>query len=501
MSDELYTWASARSRTDSKSAAALEAEGWQEAGRHPIYGTRLMKKDASLDYGRFIAEKHKTLEFPGIEPGELNPKLFDFQRDMVRWALRRGRAAIFADCGMGKSFIQLEWARHIPGRVLILAPLAVAQQTVREAHKFGLEAHYARDGKAHGQITVTNYDMLDHFNPADFAGVVLDESSILKAFDGKTRTRLIEAFGATPFRLACTATPAPNDFMELGNHSEFLGIASRSEMLATYFVHDGGDTSQWRIKGHAVTEFWRWVCSWAAMLRRPSDLGYKDDGFILPELDTRELLVPLEVETAHSAGMLFPMDALTLVDQRAVRRASVGDRAKAIAAIVNDSEQPWVVWCELNDEADAIEAAIPDAIQIKGADENADKEAKLLAFASGDERVLVTKPSIAGFGMNWQHCADIVFAAPSHSFEMTYQAIRLCWRFGQKRPVTVWMTRTDADGAIVENLRRKEADAERMAERMIQSVAGFQNITARAIRQMTAYAPDKALEVPKWLAA
>lgn len=422
-------------------------------------------------YAEFLARKVPADVPTGHTCGELNEHMFPFQRDVVRWALRRGRAAVFADCGMGKTLMQLAWAddvrRTTRGRVLILAPLAVAQQTVREAHHFDVEqVVYCREDTG-AAIAVTNYEMMGYFDPGQFAGVVLDESSILKAYDGKTRTALIEAFAKTPYRLACTATPAPNDHMELGNHAEFLGVMSRTEMLAMFFCHDGGDTSQWRVKGHGVKAFWSWVASWAVMMRRPSDLGYEDDGFALPPLVSHESIVQMGQEYAHAAGTLFASEARTLTDQRAARRASIGRRVETVAQMVNDSADPWVVWCELNDEAGACEAAIPGSVQVAGSDDLDTKERRLLDFAEGRARVLVSKPSIAGHGLNWQHCAHMAFCGIGHSYESYYQAVRRCWRFGQTRPIEVHVVCSDAESAVLENVKRKERDAEEMASQMV----------------------------------
>jgi superfamily II DNA or RNA helicase len=421
----------------------------------------------NLQYHAFLDRK-KAIAPPcglGAVPG-LHPDLFDFQRDIVSWALLKGRAAIFADCGMGKTPMQLEWARHVPGDVLILAPLAVAPQTVREGEKFGIPVRYCRDGSQRaGGITVTNYEMLDRFNPADFVGVVLDESSILKAYDGKTRTKIIQAFRETPYRLACTATPAPNDHMELGNHSEFLGLMTRPEMLSMFFVHDGGSTQNWRIKGHARSDFWRWVCSWAVMLRMPSDLGYEDGGFVLPPIEHHHHTLET---TEPSPGHLFPMRATTLRERISARASTTERRAAVCADLVNGSGETWVIWCNLNRESGEIAKRIDGAVEIRGNESNAAKEDKLFAFANGEIRVLVTKPSIAGHGMNWQHCHKVAFLGLSDSYEQFYQAARRCWRFGQESKVDVHIITADIEGATLENIKRKEADAERMALGMIE---------------------------------
>lgn len=432
-------------------------------------------------YEDFLAHKRVIDPATGLQDvPPLNPQLFDFQRDIVGWALKRGRAAIFADCGMGKTPMQLEWARHIPGNVLILAPLAVAAQTVREGEKFGIAVKYAREQhQAEQGITITNYEMLEHFDPSEFDGVVLDESSILKAYDGKTRTRIIDAFAKTPFRLACTATPAPNDYMELGNHAEFLGVMSRVEMLAMFFVHDGGETQQWRLKGHAESEFWKWLCSWAVMIRKPSDLGYDDGDFTLPEMVMHQSTVKVDKPTD---GYLFPLEAQSLQDRLAARRSTITERVEDCAAIVNATKRPFLVWCNLNSESDALVKAIPDAVEVKGSDSNDAKERAMLGFTDGSIRVLVTKPSIAGFGMNWQHCADMAFVGLSDSYEQFYQAVRRCWRFGQHNTVNVHVITAETEGAVVANIKRKEADAMSMAENMVEHM---KDLNAEALRGAT----------------
>lgn len=460
-----------------------------------------------IDYSEFVKRKQRESQPCGFDPPSLNRHLKKFQRDLVRWALRRGRAALFEECGLGKTLQQLDWAHRVAkfsdAPVIILAPLAVTAQTVREGERFGIDVKYARTGEeADGPIVITNYERIGSFDVSKYAGVVLDESSILKSYDGSTRTAIIDAFGRTPYRLACTATPAPNDHMELGNHAEFLGVMSRQEMLASFFVHDGGETQSWRLKGHAEAEFWRWVCSWAVMLRSPRDLGYEDDGYDLPPLRMHQHTVAVDHATTRKAGMLFALEATTLDEQRAAKRASIGGRVATCAKLANDDRgEQWLIWCELNDEGDALTKAIDGAAQIAGSDTLDEKEQRILDFTAGKIRVLVTKPKIAGFGVNLQNCAREAFVGVSHSFEQTYQAIRRCWRFGQTRPVDVHFVSSELEGAVVANLRRKEADAERMAASMLTAMSDVQLANVRGqTRESIPYNPTATMAVPEWCA-
>ena len=450
-----------------------------------------------MGYPEFLARKRISDPSTGIaDPGELPAILFPHQRDITRWALRRGRAAIFAGTGLGKTLMELVWADRVAAHtgkpVLIFAPLAVTSQHVREGAAFGIAAKLASGSDDIGPgIHVTNYAKLDRFDLSQFGGVVLDESSIIKAHDGKTRQRLIDECQPIPFRLAATATPAPNDFMELGNHAEFLGVMSYAEMLAMFFVHDGGETQKWRLKGHAESDFWRWMASWSVMLQKPSDLGYANDGYDLPPLKTRQHTVAVDYAPDIDAGTLFPVEARTMSERLGARRSSIEERVQAAAEIVaTKPDAPWVLWCNLNDESAALTSAIPGAVEVRGSDKDDDKERKLLAFATGEIRVLVTKPSIAGFGCNWQHCADTVFVGLNDSFEQVFQAVRRFWRFGQKRPVTAHFIASELEGAVVANLRRKEADAEHMAAQMVAHMADLsaENLKGMA-RDAAGYVP------------
>jgi len=433
-----------------------------------------------MTYADFLASKRMTVASvgPHVEPDAIHPMLFPFQRDLVRWAVRKGRAALFADTGLGKTFMQLEWARLVGAeRTLIVAPLSVARQTVREAHKIGLELTYTRGALLDG-ISITNYEMVEHFDPADYGAVVLDESSILKALDGKTRRRLTEMFAATPFRLCSTATPAPNDIAEIGNHAEFLGVMAHHEMLAAFFVHEangtkeiGGAREGWRLKGHAEDAFYRWLASWGMAVRKPSDLGYDDDGFVLPPLDIRAEFVEA---TFVPEGQLFFAGLKGVTDRANVRRNTAEARVTRAAALVNDSPDQWIVWHGLNIEGDALIRAIPDAVLVEGSQTPEAKASALEAFQDGAFRVLVTKPSIAGFGMNFQNAHRMAFVGLSDSWESYYQAVRRCWRFGQVEPVEAVIVLSDAEAAIHENVMGKEREALRMQERLIEHIVAFE---------------------------
>jgi superfamily II DNA or RNA helicase len=453
-----------------------------------------------MSYRDFIETKHAIRSFDGIEH-EPHGSLFPFQRDLVRWALRRGRSAIFADTGLGKSRMEAEWARAVSarGRVLILAPLAVAQQLVREAASIAVEASYLREDDGRTRIVVTNYDMMSHFDVSGFSGLVLDESSILKAYSGAFRNAIIEASQSVPYRLAATATPAPNDYTELGNHSEFLGVQTRAEMLAEYFCHDGGDTATWRLKGHAVDPFWRWVTGWAAIVKMPSDLGYDDGKYRLPPLRWHEHVVGVDHSEYHAAGLLFAPSTMTLTQQRAVRRSTLDKRIE-MAAQLAGGDGPVLVWGELNSETEAAAELIAGAVEVAGSDSPDDKADRLLGFADGEIRCLVTKPKIAGHGMNWQHCRRIVFLGASHSYEQTYQAIRRCWRFGQTQPVDVHVIRAENEGSVVANYKRKEQDAQAMWDSTRPMIRdAVRSIGSATGRIWNDYNPIVTMEIPSWL--
>jgi hypothetical protein len=477
-------------------------------GKSVGLGIHQMERTMDLaSYHEFLARK--AIEDPptGLTSiPDLPDALFPFQRDITQWALRRGRAALFAGTGLGKSFMELAWADAVyreTGRdILHLAPLAVSAQMVREAEKFGIQARQVRSAsECLSGVNITNYQKLEHFDLSRFGGVILDESSILKSSNGAFRNMLIEQCAKVPFRLAATATPAPNDFMELGNHAEFLGVMSYTDMLATFFVHDGGDTQAWRLKGHAEDEFWRWMASWAVMLRKPSDLGYEDAGYNLPPLTYQQHTVGVDYAPSAETGFLFPMQAASLSERIAARRDTVAERV-AMAVEVTPPDRPFVWWCNLNAESEALAKAIPGAVETKGSDADEVKERKIIDFIEGRTRVLVTKPSVCGFGLNFQHCADTGFVGLNDSWEQLYQSVRRFWRFGQTRPVTVHMIAAETEGAVVANLRRKEADADRMAGAMLRHMADLSSIEIRgSVRDRGDYNPTVPLTLPSWIAA
>ena len=450
-----------------------------------------------IEYRQFIASKAITTEMSGIDVDKesLNPKLYDFQKDIVRWALAKGKAAIFADCGLGKTPMQLEWAKniceHTGGKVLILAPLAVSSQTVHEGEKFGIPVRIceSQDDVTDG-ISITNYEKLEKFVANEFEGIVLDESSILKSFTGKMRNQIIDNFRKTPYKLACTATPAPNDYMELGNHSEFLGVMTRSEMLSMFFVHDGGQTSKWRLKGHADHLFWEWLCTWAVYVNSPDDIGYHEEGFDLPELRMHEVIVD---------GNEPVSEVLTLTERRNARRDTLDLRCEKAAELANGTEDQWLVWCDLNDESAALSEKIQDSVEVKGADSNQHKSDSMLGFSNGDVKCLVTKPSIAGFGMNWQNCHNMIFVGLSDSYEQFYQAVRRCWRFGQQQPVDVYIVIAAREGAVRENIDRKQKDFLHMKSVMSDYT---KEITAKELKKTTRistpYNAGMQIVFPNW---
>ena len=457
-----------------------------------------------MSYDAFIASKVQLESDGGFDPLWVPSFLFDFQAHLTTWAIRKGRAAELADCGLGKTPMELVFAQNVLMKtnrpVLVLTPLGVAAQTVREGAKFGIECHRSRDGEGIHGIVVSNYERLHRFNPGDFSGVVCDESSILKSFDGQTRASVTEFMRKVPYRLLGTATAAPNDFVELGTSSEALGYLGHMDMLNRFFRNDrnnsstgrgwavhGGGQPQWRFRGHAEQPFWRWVCSWARSLRKPSDLGFDDGPYELPPLVEREHTVRA---TAPRDGFLFSVPAVGLAEEREERKRTIQERCEMAAALV-PTRAPAVMWCQLNPEGDLLAKLVPGAVQVSGKDSDEEKEEKFAAFASGQARVLVTKPIIGAWGLNWQHCAHMT-AFASHSFEQYYQSIRRCWRFGQKRSVVVDHIVSDGEGRVLHNLKRKAEQAERMFAELTRHMS-----SALAVTHGRSY--TKTLEVPSWL--
>lgn len=463
----------------------------------------MMLDGANDAYARFLAGKALRDPATGlIAPPPPPEQMFPFQRDITQWALKRGRAAIFAGTGLGKSFMELAWADAVhreTGRdILHLAPLAVTAQMVREANKFGISARQVRDqaGVLAG-TNITNYQKIEHFDLSRFGGVILDEAGILKNYSGHYRNMLIQACREIPFRLAATATPAPNDFMELGNHAEFLGVMSYTDMLATFFTHDGGETQKWRLKGHAENEFWAWMASWAVMLRKPSDLGYSDEGYDLPPLRLHQHTVGVDQEAAHRAGMLFALPAHSLSERIKARRDTVDERVR-LAAEITPANQSVCWWCNLNTESEAL-ARATGAIEIRGSDSEDEKEQKILGFCDGSILRVVTKPSIMGFGVNGQVCHWTGFVGLNDSWEQYFQAVRRFWRFGQMSPVDVHMIAAETEGNVVENLKRKERDADRMLSAMVRHTSALSSLAVRGqVRETPNYNPQKLMELPAW---
>lgn len=456
---------------------------------------------SGTDYRTFLASKRIEARPAGFElSGSLNPRSKPFQAECTRRALVRGRSALFGDCGLGKSLIEMDYLTHVARETnrptILLTPLAVARQYEREAAKFDIDGvKVCKDSGdiAGARIVVTNYERLHHFRPDDYSGVVIGESSILKAFEGPTRKAITAFAKSIPYRLASTATPAPNDLIELKNHSEALDVLTGNEVVALFFTQDGNTTQKWRLKGHAIEAYWRWLASWATAFRRPSDLGFSDEGYILPPLEVTQ-------HTCNSApqpGLLFPVEAKSLQERRSARRSSLGDRVALAADLISaEPSEPWIVWCDLNAEAEALTRAIPGAVECRGTDEVEAKEAKFEAFSTGNLRVLVTKPSIAGWGLNWQHCARVAFVGLSDSFEQQYQAIRRCWRFGQSRPVNVHLIASEAEGAVVDNLKRKERQAADMFDQLVRHMGFAGGPTSRGV---SPYEPSVEMTIPQWL--
>ena len=453
-------------------------------------------------YEAFIASKQFADVPTGFDCSVPVGPLFDFQAACVTWALKRGRAALFEDTGLGKTVQQVTWAnevhKHTGGNVIIAAPLCVAQQTIKEAAKIGIEVRYCRhQSEVVDGITITNYEMLDQFELDSFVGVVLDESSVIKAVNGKTRQFITDAFRRTPYKLSCTATPSPNDWMELGNQAEFLGVMTAVEMLSTFFTHDGGDTGKWRLKGHGKVKFWEWMATWAICIRSPADLGFDGSAYVLPALNLHEHVVS---GGELLSGHLFATVAQSLSERRQAKKASIDDRLELAARLANEHQGSVIVWTHLNEESERLTRMIDGAVEVTGGMPPDLKEKNVMAFVKGEARVIVSKPSIMGFGLNFQHCHMMVFAGMDDSFESYYQAVRRCYRFGQKHPVSVHMITAETEGAVKDNIARKQMQNDVMAGEMTKLM---RDLTKKQIFGATSgteiYKPSVPMKVPAWL--
>lgn len=462
-----------------------------------------------MDYEQFLKNKEVIIEDSGFDPNELNPNLFDFQKDIVTWALRKGKAALFEDTGLGKTIQQLAWAdavcKHENGKVLILAPLAVSKQTAQEAKKFGINCNLCecnedvKDG-----INITNYEKLHKFDTSQFIGIVLDESSIIKSYSGKTTGELIDRFRFTKYKLACTATPSPNDFTELGNHAEFLNVMTMNEMLSMYFINDASNGNGWRLKGHSVSEFFKWIAEWAIMIKTPADLGFDDTKYQLPELKIHNIVT----ESKTNEGQLFALPAETLQERRIARKNSLDTRVEvAINMALSHGDSPVLIWCNYNDESAALKKQIDElkkpndiSYEIKGSDTDEHKENGLMGFANNQVNYLISKPSICGFGMNWQNCHTMIFCGLSDSYEQFYQAIRRSYRFGQEHEVDVYVITSEAEANILNNIKAKQDRHELMSKEMLKVINTVTKEKLYALKfEHSNYKPQVDMKLPNWL--
>ena len=463
-------------------------------------------------YEEFLKGKRVTIQPGGfeIQQEEVHPLLFDWQGEIVRWALRLGRAAIFAECGLGKTLMQVEWARllseRVGGRFLFLAPLAVASQTIREGQRLGVGIVYcqnqAQADQAASRFIITNYDRLKDFDGSKWTGVILDESSILKSFMGQTKRLILDMFRLTRFKLACTATPAPNDHLELGNHAEFLGLMPSNEMIMRWFINHAMQAGNYRLKKHAEADFWRWVTSWAVCISKPSDLGYSDEGFELPPLNLHEHRIDVDHTRAWDSGRLFLDGKSSATGLWSEKKMTLEDRMqKTVELVASAPDRPWIVWTDTNDEADALKALLPkdETVEVRGSDKLGEKERKLNAFSNGEARVIVTKPEIAGLGLNWQHCADMVFVGATFSYERIHQALRRSYRFRQTRPVNAHLVVAETEANVLSILKQKQKAFQEMQEKMneAQKLHGLFGGGDRRVR--AEYRPGIEMVIPSWL--
>lgn len=461
------------------------------------------------DYKQFLKSKRQELKPFGfeVEQSQLNRHLFQWQRNVVQWALLRGRAALFEECGLGKTLQQLAWAEQVHKRtnkpVVIHTPVGVRRQTQDEAKRFQIDCpvHVTnKQSEVKNGINLVNYEKLHLFDTSSFAGVVLDESSVLKAFTGKTKQLLCDAYKDTPYRLACTATPAPNDHMELGNHSEFLGVLPSREMLSRWFINDTMKAGGYRLRGHAKDDFWRWVASWAVCLSKPSDIGGSDEGYELPELKTHRHIVEVE-EMEPTPGMLFNVAQISATSLYEVKRSTAEARVRKAVELAGNHDGPVLIWCDTNDEADRLALELPEANEVRGADSEDDKDRKMREFSDGTVRILITKPSVAGFGMNWQHCSYQIFAGLTFSFESFYQAVRRCWRFGQTKPVDVHLVMAECDSALEKTIGRKQLDHDVMRNGMADAMKHATGGKILAELRPSEINEIKTISIPQWMKA
>lgn len=452
-----------------------------------------------MEYAEFVKQKSFKSVSAGFECDIDVYGAFDYQRDIARWSCRRGKAAIFADTGLGKTLMQLMWAdqvaKHTGHPVIVFAPLAVSEQTIKEGDKFGITvSRYPFADVSGPHVYITNYEQIHNVNSEQFSGVVLDESSILKGIDSKTRKQVQEKFRSTPYRLSCTATPSPNDFMELGTQAEFLGVMSQVEMLAMFFIHDGSDTSKWRLKGHGRKKFFEWLATWAVFITKPSDLGYDDTGRDLPELIFHEHII----ESGITDG-LFATIAAGLLDRNKARRDTVDARVAEAAMLANGMDGQCLIWCHLNDESEKLREAIDGCVEVKGSDDASHKTKSMIGFANGDVIKMASKPKICGFGMNFQSCNQMIFVGLSDSWEQFYQAVRRCWRYGQTKPVHVHIVSADIEGGVLANIKRKEAQHKQLTSEMIAVMKDRTLLELGKAKQEKAdYKNNVKMELPKW---
>ena len=464
-----------------------------------------MNWHSDMTYSEFLEKKEVIIADSGFEVSddELSPYLFNFQKDIVKWALRKGKSALFEDTGLGKTIQQLQWAesvnKHTDSPIIIFAPLAVSKQTVKEGNKFGFKVNLceSQDDVING-INITNYEKIHKFDTDSFAGVVLDESSILKSYSGKTTQDMINRFRFTPYKLACTATPSPNDFTELGNHAEFLNVTTMNEMLSLYFINDSSHGNGWRLKGHSREDFFKWIAEWAMMIKKPQDFGFDAEGYELPPLNIINEIVESENDDEER---LFSMPAETLSERRQARKNSLTERVNKTVEIIKEHNiENCLIWCNYNDESEALSKAIPNAYEIKGSDDDKHKENGMMGFADGSIKYLVSKPSICGFGMNWQNCNNMIFCGLSDSFEQFYQAIRRCYRFGQTKEVNVYVITSEAESNVLNNVKQKQANHELMSREMMKVTTEISKEKLYQIKAFKShYAPKVDMNVPAWL--